>query len=432
MGAVLPAVLALIVGISTVQLANGFLGTLVSVRVSTGDFPHALTGIILSAYYVGYTLGAATVGNVIQRIGHIRAFAALAGLVGASIVLQAVFTDAWFWILARAMTGFGCAGLFIATESWLNVKSTPATRGSVFAFYMVATYATYGGGQFMLSVADPASFELFAVAGALFCLALVPVSTTHAPPPSLPPSPRLRLSELRRVAPVALAGCATSGLTVSVFYALVPIYAQGAGYSMNAIALLMATAILGGLVFQIPVGWLSDRMDRRMVAALIAIGLAAAALLMTAHQTDTSMLTFLNAFVLGGFFSSIYPVCVAHANDRVPPDEAVAVSGQLILVSGIASSIGPIVGTWLMDLAGIHAVFAFMATAALLFAATAIWRVMTTDKRTRHTPFTVLNGHMSQQLAHVAEAPSPTPSRASHSPGAAAASAEPSRSPTPS
>ncbi|WGF86933.1 MFS transporter [Marinivivus vitaminiproducens] len=408
MSAILPAVLALVVGISTVQLANGFLGTLIGVRVGTGIFPAVLNGVILSAYYAGYTLGAATVGDVIQRIGHIRAFAALAGLVGAAVVLQAVLVDPWFWIAARIATGFGCAGLFIATESWLNAKSTADTRGSVFALYMVATYATYGGGQFVLNAADPAGFELFALAAALFSLALVPVSMTHAAAPVLPPSPRLRMSELRRVAPVALAGCAASGLASSAFYALVPVFAQGAGYSVSAIATFMATAIAGGLAFQIPVGRLSDRLDRRVLACGLALGLAAAAALMMLHDTETGWPAYLNAFVLGGFFSTIYPVCVAHANDRVAPERVVAVSGQLILISGIASCLGPIAGSWLMNMAGIGAVFGFMAAVALLFAATGLWRIVSTEPPERQPRlFTFLSGHMSHQIAHVADPPAP-------------------------
>ena len=401
---ILAAIAALVIGISTVQLANGFLGTLVSVRVSSDSFPSALVGPILAAYYAGYSLGAMTIGNVIQRIGHIRAFAALAGLVAASIVLQPVLVSAPFWIAARALTGFGCAGLFIATESWLNAKATPDTRGSVFALYMVATYATYGGGQFVLNLADPEGFELFALGAALFCLALVPVSMTHAAAPSLPPSPRLRLSELRHVAPVAIAGCAATGLASSVFYALVPAFLHKAGYPAADIAMFIATAIAGGFAFQIPIGWLSDHVDRRMLACALAFCLALMAALMTIHERGAGWPAYLNAFLLGGFFSTIYPVCVAHANDRVGPEHVVAVSGQLILISGIASCLGPMAGWWLMDVAGIKAVFWFMAAVALAFVVTGAWRIGATEApEQRPRMFTFLNELMSNQVAHVAK-----------------------------
>jgi MFS family permease len=217
-----------------------------------------------------------TIGNLIRRIGHIRAFACLAGLVAASVVLLPVLVGAPFWIVARGLTGFGCAGLFIATESWLNAKAPPRLRGSVFATYMVATYATFGSGQFMLNLADSAGFKLFAAAGALFCLALVPVSMTHAAAPDLPPSPRLRRGELRHLALIAILGCAASGAVSSAFYALVPAFAQRAGCSASSIAALVAIA--GGFAFQLPVGWLSDRVDRRMLACALCLRLVATCL----------------------------------------------------------------------------------------------------------------------------------------------------------
>jgi MFS family permease len=411
----LAAVAALVVGISTIQLANGFLGTLVSIRVASDHFESTFAGLILAAYYAGYSLGAMTIGNVIQRIGHIRAFAALAGLVAASVMLQPVVLSAPFWVLARGLTGFGCAGLFIATESWLNAKAPTQLRGAIFATYMGATYATFGSGQFMLNLADPASFELFALAGTLFCLALVPVSITHAAVPTLPPSPRLRLGELRHVAPVAIAGCAASGLVSSMFYALMPVFAHKAGYTVDAIAALVATTIAGGFAFQVPVGWLSDRMDRRILAGVLSVALALMAWLMTLHDPVAGWPAYLNAFLLGGCFSTIYPVCVAHANDRVAPERAVAVSGQLILISGIASCLGPLVGTWLMQAAGIHAVFWCMAAVGLCFAADAVWRTATTgEPKRRPRLFTFLSDHASHQIAHVAG----TPNQAEASPAA--------------
>jgi MFS family permease len=403
---ILAGIAALIVGISTIQLANGFLGTLVSLRVGVAHYAPAVAGLVLAAYYGGYSLGAMTIGNLIQRIGHIRAFAGLAGLVAASVMLLPVLVNAPFWIVARGLTGFGCAGLFIATESWLNAKAPSALRGSVFATYMVATYATFGSGQFVLNLANPAGFELFALAGALFCLALVPVSMTHAAAPALPPSPRLGWSELRHVAPVAMAGCAASGAVSSVFYALVPALAHGAGYSVGSIAALVATAIAGGFAFQLPVGWLSDHVDRRILACALSVGVAAMAALMTLHDPVAGWLAYLNAFLLGGCFSAIYPVCVAHANDRVAPERAVAVSGLLILISGVASFLAPIVGSWLVREGGFQAVFWFMVAVALGFAAEATWRTVTTEAPERRPRlFTFLNAHMSHQIAHVADVP---------------------------
>lgn len=409
------AVGALILGMSMVQLANGYLGTLVSMRVVALDFGAGIGGTVLAAYYAGYTLGAARAGRIIERVGHIRAFAALAGLVGAAVALQPVLPWPAFWVLARGATGFGLAGLFIATESWLNVKASPSSRGAVFALYMVATYATFGGGQFLLNIGDAQGLELFALAAALFCLALIPVSTTTAEVPRMPPGPRLSLRELRQLAPVAVFGCAAAGLIGSTYYALVPAYATMQGLPTSTISLFVATAIFGGLAFQVPVGHLSDRFDRRLVASLLALSLAATAVAFVA-LTPEGWAPLVLTFIFGGFMSTIYPVCVAHANDRVAPDRAVAVSGQLILVSGTAACLGPIAGTWIMDHDDIDGVFLFMAAVMTPFALFAIYRAVRVEKADpKARPFELLEQSVAQQFAHTATAPLALSERASSS-----------------
>lgn len=391
-----------IIGISIVQLANGFLGTLVSMSAARAGFSPLVIGTILASYYGGYTLGAATVGSVLQRVGHIRLFAALAGLVAASVALLPVFTSAPAWLLIRFVGGFGCAGLFITAESWLNGTSTSQNRGAVFAIYMVAANAALGSGQFLLNLPFPGHFELFSLAAALFCLALVPVSLTRSAAPALPPSPRLRMKDLKRLAPVAFVGCAASGLASSAFYSLIPAFAQTQNIPASSVAAYIATAIFGGLVFQIPVGKLSDRFDRRIVAAGVASGLCVTALCLAVLPLGETVV-FGFTFILGGFLTTIYPVCVAHANDRVEADKVVAVSGQLILINGIASLLGPIVGTSFLGAAGIEGVFIFMGAVGGVFAAFAVWRYASiAGAEQKERSFLLLNERMSQPITHVA------------------------------
>lgn len=407
--AIILSVGAVIAGIAMVQLANGFLGTLVSMSSADAGFAPAVVSIVLAAYYGGYTIGAATIGPVLQRVGHIRLFAALAGGVAASVALQPVLTSAPAWILIRLATGFGCAGLFITAESWLNATAQPQNRGTIFAIYMVAINAAFGLGQFLINLPSPQGFELFSLAAALFCVALIPVSLTRSVAPQLVPSPRLRLRELRRLAPVAFAGCAATGLVSSAFYSLIPAYGQMQGMPASMISAYIATAVFGGLCFQVPIGRISDRCDRRLVAAGVAGGLGAVTMALALLSLPAFAVLVLT-FLLGGFMSTIYPVCVAHANDRVEPERAVSTSGQLILIHGIASFAGPIIGAMMLGRGGINGVFFFMAAAALIFAAIAIVRsVRVAAPVHKERPFVLLNEQMSHSIAHVAEENIPDP-----------------------
>ena len=311
-------------------------------------------------------------------------------------------------MLLRALTGFGCAGLFVATESWLNAKASPATRGTVFAIYMVATYATFAGSQFVLNLASPTDFTLFALAAILLCMALAVVATTRSEQPIPVPGARIKAGELAGAAPVAVAGCFTAGLITGAFYALVPVYGQSSGRSVFEISWYLALAIFGGLLLQVPVGKLSDSFDRRLVAGLVAFVFAGLAVAI--RSSAQSHWFFALWLLLGGFMSVIYPVCVAHANDCVPAERAIAVSGRLILISGVGSVVGPLLGASVMEAFGIRGLFSFMAAVAALFAVFALTRALTVraQGRKRRRPFRVVQAIFSHDLAHAPEEPRPT------------------------
>jgi MFS family permease len=400
MSAILAAVGSLILGISLIQLANGYMGTLIGVRLGAANLEPVVTGLITSAYFAGYATGALLCRRLIERAGHIRAFAAFAALVAASILGHALYFHPALWALLRALTGFGCAGLFVATESWLNAKATTATRGSVFSIYMVATYATFAGSQFMLNLASPADFTLFALAAILLCLALAVVTSTRAEQPIHVPGSRLKAGELAAAAPVAVAGCFVAGLITGSFYALVPVFGQESGRSVLQISSYMALAIFGGLLLQVPVARLSDRFDRRLVAGLVA--LAFAGLTQVAALAAGTNWLFVFWLLLGGFMSVIYPVSVAHANDRMPAERAVAVSGRLILISGVGSTLGPLVGSSMMEAFGIRGLFDSMAVAAALFGIFALARVISVRSPSfkRRRPFLLIPTIFAHPLAH--------------------------------
>lgn len=356
---------ALIFATSIIQLGNGFFGTFFSLRVATENMD--ASGLVLSAYFGGFTLGALRCSRIIERIGHIRAYAAFAGLVAAATVVMPLMIGSLAWVALRAMVGFGCAGIFVSTESWLNAKTLPAKRGRVFSIYMVGTFVALALGQLLIARADIKSPAPFSVIVALFAVALVMVSAARAEPPRVSAAAALPYGVLTRAAPIAVVGCALSGLIGGAFYALVPAWMQDQGAERSTIALFMLVAVLGGLAFQIPVGRLSDRFDRRLVLTALSLSFAVIAFLMV--LLPRTLLAILPAAtLLGGFMSTLYPVCVAHAHDRMPADRIVAVSGRLILVSGIGSVLGPLVGASLMARFKIDGVFYFMAAAAFVLA----------------------------------------------------------------
>jgi MFS family permease len=360
----------LIIATSLIQLANGFFTTFFSLRVSIEDFGPVLSGLVLSSYFAGFTLGALLGERIIKPIGHIRAYGAFAGLVVAATVAMPLLPGPLSWLTLRVVIGFGCAGIFTTTESWLNAKAQPSERGRVFSTYMFGSFVALALGQLLIGRADVESTTPFNAIAALFAVALVMVSATRAEPPRDAASAALPFGHLLRAAPLAVIGCAVSGLVSATFYALVPAWMQDEGIERETIAIVMLAVVLGGLVFQVPVGWLSDRFDRRLVLSLLALGFAAAAsaLVNLPHSRHVILPA---AALMGGFMSTLYPVCVANAHDRMPADRVVTVSAWLILVTGFGSVAGPLIGASLMGRFGIDALFYVMAAIAALLAVVA-------------------------------------------------------------
>jgi MFS family permease len=387
----------LVIAASIIQLANGFFGTFISLRVAIENFD--ASGLVLSAYFAGFTVGAFRSGKLIERIGHIRAFAAFSGLVAVATALMPLWVGSLPWIVLRALVGFGCAGIFVTTESWLSAKATPSERGRVFSIYMVGTFLALALGQLLIARAAIGTAAPFNWIVALFAVALIMVTAARAEPPRISASAPLPYGVLARAAPIAVVGSALSGLISGAFYALVPAWMQDQGITRNTIALFMLAAVLGGFAFQIPVGRLSDRFDRRIVLALLSVGFAVTAVVMV--LLPRALATILPAAVLlGGFMSTLYPICVAHAHDCMPADRVVAVSGRLILVSGLGSVLGPLIGASLMARFRIDGLFYFMAAAVLLLAVAVGISVSRTRAPTRRdAPFEIL-APQAGPLAH--------------------------------
>jgi MFS family permease len=399
----------IVLATSFIQLANGFFGTFISMRVTIENFDATMTGMVLSSYFGGFTLGAMRCSRIIERIGHIRAYAAFAGLVAAATAIMPLLVGSLSWTALRAIVGFGCAGIFVTTESWLNAKAPPSERGRVFSIYMVGTFLALAVGQLLIGRVQIDSAAPFNAIVALFAVGLVLVSAARAEAPLASAAVKLPYGSLARAAPTAFVGCALSGLVSGTFYALVPAWMQDRGIKQATIALFMLTAVLGGFAFQVPVGRASDRFDRRVVLAALGLGFAGVAYAMV-HLPRSLPVVLPAAALLGGFMSALYPVCVADAHDRMPADRVVAVSGRLILVSGLGSVVGPLIGAILMARFEIDGVFYFMATAVLLLALVAgLGSVMAPRPRHLKPTFAILTPQAGP-LAHDPQSSSGEPS----------------------
>jgi MFS family permease len=363
----LVSLFALFLAMLTLMLGSGHLGTFLSLRLKIAGSDDWLIGVVMAGYYAGLVAGAWICPRILQRVGHIRAFAVFAAMNCAIVLLQGVFVTAWVWLPARVLTGLTMMGMFMVVESWLNERSPREFRGRVFSVYMVVSYLGTGVGQFMLNIAPVDDPLHFFVIGMLFALCLLPVSLTRAMHPAPLEPVHFNWSRLYKTAPVGLVGVLVAGFMNGSFYALAPLYASNIGLDVSQIAIFMATAIFGGLLMQFPVGMISDRFDRRTVLATLTILAALMSVAVLSVGAVHPLPLYATAAVFGGVLFTAYPVAVAHTHDHFAANQVVTVSAALIMIYGLGAALGPIGASGLVYLLGPRGLFLFIGSIGLLF-----------------------------------------------------------------
>ncbi len=351
----LGTVVALLAGFGLMQMGNTLQGTLLSVRGGMESFSATEIGLIGSGFSAGLVLGSLWAGTLIRTVGQTRTFAALASLASTAALLHLMFVDPILWVVFRTMTGFCFAGLFMSVESWLNGAATAGVRGQILGLYSMTGLMAGVAGQMLLPVADPAGFTLFCMASVIISVALVPVALSRSTAPNLGEEQAgLDLRRLYRQSPFGLVAAFLCGITSGSFFALGPYYAQQLEFTQTGIAIFMACATLGAFATTWPFGWISDRMDRRLLVILIALGsfLILGATILTVPDRMPPLVVYGLVFVFGGLVLPTYSIVVAHVNDAVSPKEFVAASGGLLIVQGTGMATGPILGGFAMSTLG--------------------------------------------------------------------------------
>ncbi len=358
-----------------VQLGNGLLTTVVSLRMGIEGFSTEMAGLVMSFYFAGQMVAARTIPRLIGHVGPVRVFAAAAAVLAAAALSQVLIVAVAAWAVLRAITGYGMAGLNMVSEAWLNTRATNDNRGQILALYMIMVFLATGLGQFLLVTGDPASFDLFALATVLITVGLVPVALTRAPTPSFAARSTLSFAQLYRLSPLGIAGVIGTGLVNSSFYGLAPIFARDIGLDAMGVSSFMGITIISGLLLQWPVGRLSDIFDRRTVLTAVFFGVALVSAGMVLAQRINPEWTILVACLYGGLSFTTYSLSVAHACDFIKPDDMVRATSSFVLAYGIGATVGPLVAAAAMTRAGPEGLFLYSCVINLLLAGFAVYRM---------------------------------------------------------
>lgn len=372
----------LLLGILLLMVGNGMQGTLLGIRGGIEGFSTTEMAVVTSAYFLGFLFGSRVTPALIRGVGHVRVFAALGSLISAVLILYAAAPDWIAWTLMRVIIGFSFSGVYITAESWLNNASTNETRGQALSLYMIMQMLGIIAAQVLVNTGDPSGFILFVIPSVLVSLAFTPILLTASQAPAFELTKPLSFRELFRASPLGCVGMFLLGGVFSAQFGMAAVWGSEAGLSVRDISVFVAAIYVGGLVLQYPIGWVSDRIDRRqLILGLSVLGVFVMALPVLV-DTPFGLLVAVGVAV-GGITNPLYSLILAYVNDYLEPSDMAAASAGLLFINGLGAIGGPLITGWMMALIGPPGFFLFM---GILFAALSVYAAWRMTRRAAPKP----------------------------------------------
>ena len=371
---VLSSAWALLLGMGLLMVGNGLQGTLLGVRGEIEGFSTLQMSFVMSAYFVGFLGGSRLAPEMIRRVGHVRVFAALASFISAVMIMYPMLTDPIAWSLGRVVIGFCFSGVYVTAESWLNNAASNENRGQALSLYMIVQMTGIVSAQALLLIGDPAGYETFVIASILVSVSFAPILLSISPTPAFDTTKPMTLRKLMETSPLGCVGMFLLGGIFSAQFGMSSVYGAQAGLSLVEISTFVASFYVGAVLLQYPIGWISDRMDRRILILLVAVVGGCGALIgMFFGATFTILLA--GAFLIGGMTSPLYSLLIAYTNDFLEQDDMAAAAGGMVFINGLGAVAGPRVTAWMMGAIGAHGYFLFIGLLMFTMAAYAAYRM---------------------------------------------------------
>lgn len=348
---VLKSAWALLLGMGLLMIGNGMQGTLLGIRGEIEAFSTLEMSVIVSAYFLGFLGGSRMAPGMIRRVGHVRVFAALASLISAVMILYPTVVDPIVWTLGRVLIGFCFSAVYVTAESWLNNAASNETRGQALSLYMIVQTTGIVLAQALLLTADPSGYVLFVIPSILVSIAITPILLSISPTPAFDTTKPMSLKELFGYSPLGCVGMFLLGGVFSAQFGMSAVYGTQAELSIAQISTFVSTFFVGAIITQYPIGWISDRMDRRRLIVIVCC-IGAGGAVIGALFGNVFIMLLLAAFLMGGASNPLYSLLIAHTNDFLDYEDMAAASGGLVFINGLGAIAGPLITGWAMDVFG--------------------------------------------------------------------------------
>ncbi len=379
---------ALFTGYFVLMIAHGFQGNLLGVRSVIEDFNFIATGAMMSGYFVGYFAGANSVPTLVGKVGHIRIFAAFASMASLSILIHAVFVNEIIWTIARFITGFSIVGIFIVMESWLNDRANNRTRGQLLSIYMFITLIGISMGTLLLNFSSPEKYEPFILISLLLSLALIPILLTKRKAPKFKKLGYIDVKGLYKISPLASVSMFCTGIIHSALFSLGAVYAASMNFTIFEISLLLFLITVSGGIFQWPIGYYSDKTDRRIIIifctffsglfctlAIIASGTSLENMYLATSVGVDKIMFYTYVILYAGMAIPMFTLNLAYVNDYIPKEKFVSAGAGMQIIFGMGAMLGPFLCSLLMMRYGTNGFFVHLLAFHLIIGVFGLYRI---------------------------------------------------------
>ena len=358
---------AAIACISAFAITVAFASPLISLILEARGVGRTTIGLMASVPAFAILVTTPFIPAVVARIG-IRVF--LFGCIATEFVLfllLPVFDSLTGWFVIRALMGMSSAGLFTASETWINAVAIDRTRGRVVAVYSMILSGSFALGPLIITVVGTEGWLPFAIGSVFIACAALPLLLAGRLSPAFEGRSSFSVFAFLLIAPTLTAAMWLGAFREMASASLLPVFGVRSGLGENEAATLLSAAALGALLLQLPIGWVCDHFNRYAVlfvcAAAGALGLA---LMPTLLQIGG--VTMWTGLVLwGGLFSGIYTAAMALIGQRFRGPDLVTANAAIGFVWGLGSLTGPVLTGAAMDVWDPNGFSGLLLSVTLLF-----------------------------------------------------------------
>ena len=396
---------ALFIGMFMLMVGNGLQGTLLGLRGDQEGFSTFALSIVMSSYFVGFLFSSRYTPELIRRVGHVRVFAAMGSMISAVLICYPVLIEPWAWAIGRVMIGFCFCGVYITAESWLNDASSNETRGKALSLYMIVQMAGIVFAQWIVSRGDVSGYTLFIIPSVLVSLAFAPILLSARPMPAFAATKRMKIKDLIDASPLACFGMFMLGGVFAAQFGMSAVYGNRVGLSVGEISFFVSAIYVAALLLQYPIGWLSDRMDRRILIIWIAL-FGGFGSLLAFIIPDNFAIIVLSGAIVGGTSNPLYALLLAYSNDYLENEDMAAASGGFLFVNGVGAIAGPLIVGRMMDVIGNRGYWLFTAVLMLIIGIYGLYRMtrrqrsdLESDHQVPYAPVTAASSQIAAEVA---------------------------------